>query len=255
MSAPAVFPTPAPEKPRPHRAELLALAVAMVFPTAMAWCYFRVLAGGGQVHPAQQFAYSLGKLAQFAFPLAWCRLNDRRWPRARSPRCDGLLWGVGFGLATAALLLGLFHGWLAGAELFAGTPDRVRDKLQEFGVTTPARYFGLAAFIVAVHSLLEEYYWRWFVFGRLRDHVPVGLALVVSSLAFMGHHVLILDAYFPGHFWMAVVPFSLGVAVGGAFWAWLYQRTGSLAACWLSHLLVDAAIFVLGWSLLGGTRI
>jgi uncharacterized protein len=43
--------------------------------------------------------------------------------------------------------------------------------------------------------------------------------------------------------------FSLSVAVGGAFWAWLYQRTGSLYGPWLSHLLVDAAIFLVGYDL------
>ena len=32
--------------------------------------------------------------------------------------------------------------------------------------------------------------------------------------------------------------------------AWLYERGGSVWSPWLSHLLVDAAIFVIGWDLL-----
>jgi membrane protease YdiL (CAAX protease family) len=43
---------------------------------------------------------------------------------------------------------------------------------------------------------------------------------------------------------------SLGVAVGGAVWARLYDRSGSLLGPWLSHLLVDAAIFFVGYELL-----
>ena len=39
------------------------------------------------------------------------------------------------------------------------------------------------------------------------------------------------------------------MAVGGAAWAWLYERTKSIYASWVSHLLVDAAIFVVGWDL------
>jgi hypothetical protein len=39
------------------------------------------------------------------------------------------------------------------------------------------------------------------------------------------------------------------VAAGGAFWAWLYQRSGSLVGPWLGHLLADAAIFTVGWQL------
>jgi membrane protease YdiL (CAAX protease family) len=38
--------------------------------------------------------------------------------------------------------------------------------------------------------------------------------------------------------------------VGGMVWAWLYWRTGSIYAPWLSHLLIDAAIFTAGYDLL-----
>jgi membrane protease YdiL (CAAX protease family) len=38
--------------------------------------------------------------------------------------------------------------------------------------------------------------------------------------------------------------------VGGAFWAWLYHRSRSLWGPWLSHALVDATIFVIGWDLI-----
>ena len=82
--------------------------------------------------------------------------------------------------------------------------------------------------------------------GRL---VPVTASVALSSLAFMAHHVVVLWVYLPGGWWTAVVPFSLCVAGGGAVWAWLYDRTGSLYAPWVSHLLVDAAIFLIGYDL------
>jgi membrane protease YdiL (CAAX protease family) len=107
--------------------------------------------------------------------------------------------------------------------------------------------------VVVIHSLLEEYYWRWFVFGRLRHLLPLAPAVVLSSLAFMAHHVIVLNYYFPGHFFGLVVPLSLGVAIGGGVWALLYERTGSIYSPWLSHLIVDAAIFGIGWDLLGRT--
>ena len=44
--------------------------------------------------------------------------------------------------------------------------------------------------------------------------------------------------------------FSLGIAVGGAVWAWIYDRTGSLVAPWISHMIVDAGIFALGYFLI-----
>ena len=38
-------------------------------------------------------------------------------------------------------------------------------------------------------------------------------------------------------------------ALLGAFWAWLYNRTGSLLGPWLSHLVIDAGIFFIGYQL------
>ena len=76
-------------------------------------------------------------------------------------------------------------------------------------------------------------------------------AIVISSLGFMAHHVLVLGHFF-GFNSFACWFFSLCVAVGGAFWAWLYERTGSLLGPWLSHLLIDAAIFLIGFDLVKG---
>jgi hypothetical protein len=66
----------------------------------------------------------------------------------------------------------------------------------------------------------------------------------------MAHHVILLYVFLPDHFFVAVVPFSLCIAVGGAFWAWLYERTGAIYSAWVSHGIIDAAIFGLGWVLL-----
>jgi membrane protease YdiL (CAAX protease family) len=102
-----------------------------------------------------------------------------------------------------------------------GTAVRIRAKIEEFNSASPIRYVGLAGFLAVVHSLLEEYYWRWFVFGRLRKILSLPAAIALSSLAFMAHHVVVLGRFFPNDFWTAAVPFSLCIAVGGGFWAWL----------------------------------
>src|SRR5207244_7200054 len=111
-------------------------------------------------------------------------------------------------------------------------------------------YVALAVFLCVFHSFLEEYYWRWFVFGRLRLFLPVAPALVLVSAGFMAHHVVILWVYLPGKVLTGVVPASLAVALGGVMWAWIYERGGSLLAPWLSHTIIDAALFVIGWDLL-----
>ena len=155
-----------------------------------------------------------------------------------------------FGLTVAATMFVLYFAYFRTSAAFGPTSTQVQHKLEEFGLTSAAGYFALALFVSVIHSLLEEYYWRWFIFGHLRERVSPWSAGLLSSLAFMAHHVIVLWYYFPGHFADVVVPFSLAIAVGGGVWAFLYQRTGSIYSSWLSHLLVDAAIFGIGWDLL-----
>jgi membrane protease YdiL (CAAX protease family) len=238
------------------RRDWLAVAFAMLFPTAMAWLYFVALAGTGddprQPNPAMRAAYTGGKAVQFGFPLAWVLLAERQRPRATAPTLRSLAPGFGFGLLVGAAILFLYHAVLRGSPLLHTIPPIARARLAAFGLSTPAEYLLFAGFLVVVHSLLEEYYWRWFVFGRLRELLPAGMAISLSSLAFMAHHVIILGVFLPDRFFSVVLPVSLCVALGGAVWAWLYLRTGSIYSPWLSHLLIDAAIMAVGYDLVFG---
>jgi hypothetical protein len=234
-----------------RRVTTVLVIFGMTFPTLMAWLYFSQLKKqDGVVNPLQQAAYIGSKTVQFGLPVLWLWLVSGKLSALRRPHFRGWPIGVGFGLLVATSLIGLYYGHFRGSEALADTPVRLREKLQEFGASTPGAYAVLALFIVVVHSLLEEYFWRWFVFGRLRTLMPFNGAVVLSSLAFMAHHVVILDVYLPGRFFTATLPFSLGIAVGGAVWAWLYHRADSVWSPWLSHALVDAALFIIGWDLL-----
>jgi membrane protease YdiL (CAAX protease family) len=78
---------------------------------------------------------------------------------------------------------------------------------------------------------------------------------VISSLAFMSFHVIVLAVFLPHRFWELAVPLSFCVALGGCVWAWLYNRTGSIYAPWLSHVIVDLAIMAVGFDMVFGSWI
>ncbi len=230
-----------------------ALIFALTFPTLLSYLDFIAFSsGGGEPNPAQQLVYSGGKVLQFLFPLICFFLVYRRLPRAAAPTLRGLGFGLGFGVLVASGVVVLYYAFLKNSVLLASTAVQLRQKLEEFGVASPLGFALFAFFVIVLHSLLEEYYWRWFVFGWLRKRVSLLPAMIISGLGFMGHHVIILWVYFPDQLLTAVIPFSLCVAVGGAIWAWLYERSGSLYAPWLSHLLVDASLFMVGYDLYFG---
>jgi membrane protease YdiL (CAAX protease family) len=219
---------------------------AIVFPSLVTWVYFVLLAD----HPPtqQQAAYGVGKAIQFCFPIlwmTWCCRSQLGMPRAT---LDARAWIVGivFGLAVVAAMEMVYRVGLEPYARFGPAREAIRAKIAGFGISSPWTYAAMAIFYALVHSGMEEYYWRWFVFGRLREVTNGPVAILVSSFGFMAHHVIVLVMFFGVTSPLAYL-FSLSVAVGGMFWAWSYHRAGSIYVPWFSHLLVDAGIFLVGY--------
>ena len=213
---------------------------AIAFPTLITWVYF-VLAGRYS-QGVQQSIYLTVKIIQFAFPAAWTWFALGEALRTGRPTAKGLLLGALFSAIVVAAGMVLFHLVLRQSPVFATAAGKIHQKIELFGINTAAKFFLLAGFYSLFHSLLEEYYWRWFVYHQLRKLVPMSWAVLVSGLAFMLHHVVVLREFFHEAPWLVAL-LSGAIAVGGFFWAWLFERSGSIFDSWLSHLLIDAGIF------------
>jgi len=227
-------------------ADFFGLAFALVYPAGFTWLYFIALSAA----PGwQRAAYLAGKTLQFALPVFWLSLGLQAPVRPANRNWQWMAVGLAFGGIVLLLMLLGYNAWLHPAGLLQTAAENVRDKLRQMGIESVAKYAALAMFYCALHSLLEEYYWRWFVFGSLLRRIAFWPAVVLSSVAFTAHHVLLLASYF--HLPAAAIG-ALGVFCGGAFWAWLYARSGRLVVVWLSHLMVDAAIFLVGYRMAFG---
>ncbi len=225
---------------------MLIILIAIVYPTALTFLYFDLLANAPTV--VQQGIYALGKALQFGFPAVWTVSVLKEKIEVRRPSMTDFVWGIGSGVGILVATSLAVHLWLLPAGYLATAVDGIHAKIKGMGVDSPFRYIALAAFYALGHSGLEEYYWRWFVFGRLARRTSVSAAILWSSVGFIAHHILIVAQFFG---WSSPLTYALPpfVAIGGAGWAWLYQRTGSLYGPWISHLFVDAAIFFIGFEL------
>jgi membrane protease YdiL (CAAX protease family) len=231
--------------PFPRSISWSVLLLALVYPTILTWTYFVQLSG--QEAWLQRTVYGFGKTLQFTLPVVWAFAVLGAKPQWRAPHARELAWGFAVGLLVMAGMCGLYLA-LKPQGVFDAAAEQVRAKIVDMRLQSVALYAAMGIFYSLIHSLLEEVYWRWFVYGGLRDRLPIVPSVIVSSLGFMAHHVIVLGIFFG---WSSPLTylFSLGVAAGGAIWAGLYERMHGLYGPWLSHLLVDAAIFLIGFDM------
>lgn len=230
----------------------LLLGLGLALPTVVTWIYFDLLENSNPW--LQKSAYAIGKGAQLGLLVfIWfTRLHPRRSSEdstgRSSPFCSywyGVSSGIGLSLliAGAYYLLFLPNGWMESARQVA------HDKLNGLASDSYFALIALTLFYSLVHSGFEEFYWRGFIYRGILSYSTNYVATLLSSLAFMAHHVIVLKSYFG---WNALGTYlgSLSVAIGGIIWCWLFQKTKSLAPGWISHALVDATIFGIGFHLL-----
>ncbi len=123
--------------------------------------------------------------------------------------------------------------------------DNIGKKTRELGVLD---HFWIFAFFISIlHSLLEEYYWRWFVYGRLRGLLPRWPAHLRAGATFAAHHIVITTQFFPFGWGLF---FGCMVGVGGVIFSLLYERQRSLVGAWFAHMCVDFGIMAIGYNVI-----
>ena len=185
------------------------------------------------------------KLWIFGLPLVWTVAVDRLKLAVPRPSSRGLSIGWVTGIVGAVLVVLLFQFVLRQRI----DPAVVREMARKNHLLDPAAFGAVALYTCAVNSLLEEYVWRWFVLGKFEQLLPRRAAVVASAAAFTLHHTLILATQFGAE--LAVIG-SLAVFIAGVTWSTIYSRTRSIWCAWLSHALIDIAVFWAGWQLLFG---
>ena len=141
--------------------------------------------------------------------------------------------------------------WMIWGFLLAGRVNATPliEVMIQNGMNNPLKFWVFAAWLCLMNSLLEEVVFRWYVDTRLASiGLPRPLVLPLSATIFTAHHVIVLSAYFS---WPMVVLGSTGVFCGGVIWSLLRMRFSTLLPGWISHAIVDIAVVLIGWSILG----
>jgi len=188
--------------------------------------------------------FAATKLWILILPVSWMMIVDRQRASWSPPRNGGFGMAASLGLVIAVVILATYWASLHGGLI---DPESVALRASQTGLNRLGLYLVGAVYWITFNSLMEEYVWRWFVFRKFETLISGKAAVVATSLAFTLHHVVALAAQFN---WVITLVGSLGVFVGGLVWSWLYLRYRSVWPCYLSHAIVDAPIFWIGYDLI-----
>ena len=191
-----------------------------------------------------QVLYASTKIFIFVWPLFWLPAAFKSFPKWTSRTKKSILLGFLSGLLITLLTIAVFLLW---KEQLIPDLSGIQAKARDFGLTKPLNYVLFSLFLSLFHSLIEEYYWRWFVFKGLQLKFTWLSAAIVGSAAFASHHYLVLSQFF--HIGLTIL-FGTLVGLAGFFWCFLYKKTGSLLGPWLSHALTDIVVMGIGYILL-----
>lgn len=226
-----------------RRRRWLAFLPALVVPFVASFFYFVLF-------PGTAFGNGFYKGVKI-FLLVWpvvatlVILREKMIDRSREKRhFAGVLPGVGFGLLIVALLFFLLEATPL-AQVLDGNRDRIAGRIRDLGVAGHFLWFAL--FISFLHSALEEFYWRWFVFGQAQKVMSLPLAYFVAAAGFASHHIVVLSQFFPFGWALAL---GACVGIGGTVWCWLFYRYNSIFGAWVSHMIIDLGLMWVGWEVL-----
>lgn len=192
---------------------------------------------------AGKILFFCAKMWLLMLPLIWRRLVDHQpWSLSR-PTQGGFGVAGGLGIAISAFI-GLAY-YTIGKSLIE--PEAIKQMAARTNLDNRLIYLVGSIYWITINSVLEEYVWRWFVVDKFKGLMSANWAIVASALGFTVHHVIALQIFLSGP---VAALCALGIFMGGATWSWCYVRYRSIWPGYLSHAIVDLAVFSLGYLLI-----
>lgn len=117
-----------------------------------------------------------------------------------------------------------------------------KELFKELGVSK-ANFIFVALYISFINSLLEEFFFRGFLFLGLLEKTNRKTAYIISGSLFTIYHVAVMDSWFqPTVFALAI----LGLFVGGLIFNYLNEKNKTILNSWIVHMMANFAINHIG---------
>ena len=103
-------------------------------------------------------------------------------------------------------------------------------------------FIWVALYISFCNSLLEEFLFRFVAFIKLSEYTTKNIAYIFSSCLFALYHVAMIGTSFP---FPLLILALVGLAIGGAIFNYVDDKSKSIYNSWIIHMFADFAIMTI----------
>lgn len=101
--------------------------------------------------------------------------------------------------------------------------------------------------LILINPILEEYYWRAFIYNRILPKMGSVKTIVITSFFYSLYHLIVVLEIFSFPFnALAVIP----VFLAGIMWGIFRFQLNSITASIVSHCLADIGIMLVYWNII-----
>ena len=168
--------------------------------------------------------------------------TELRFARLFRFRRKALLPALALGVAVYSVILGgyfLLRNWID----FSG----IVDSLSSGAGVNKDNFLFVSLYISFINSLLEEFFFRGFLFANLKQSSGRAMAYGFSALMFALYHVAMMAGWFHPAITLLLIA---GLMIGGMIFNFLNEKQENICTSWLVHMFANFAINTVGFILM-----
>ena len=215
---------------------LTILITAIVCCGIMAWV-------DGWLQPGYAIKSAIKLICFGALPVALCLISgDHTVFRLFRFHKKGILAALALALGVYGVILGAYFLLRSFIDFSA-----IAGSLTENAGVNQDNFLYVSLYISFVNSLLEEFFFRGYLFAGLKQSRGRVFAYGFSSIAFALYHVAMMTGWFSLPLMLLALA---GLAAGGMIFNYLNERLGCIYLSWLVHMFANFAINTIGFMIL-----
>lgn len=202
-----------------------------------------------QFLPNNYFFSSLYKLV-FLSPIIFAMWSEKKkFKQSLTENFHFTVFKKNIGKLT---LLGIFLAslYLASFFIFKNFLDlaTITERLKTLININFTNLIFIGLYIIILNSVLEEYFWRGFLFNKLKNLIKPWQAYLITSLAFSFHHVMFYYNWFNLGFFLLV---TFGLTAYALIVNYVFHKYSDLFSCWYVHIFADVAQIFIAFKIFG----